>query len=676
MYAIIKFMKLCREFDEVSINKELRFILMKIEFCLIGWIRFSDHCLKVIKLISPPNEYLRYAYFSQYMGPLCLLLPITSLVIIAKRGYFPIYLFSLKIRTLSEQQSADHHMGFNLSQTRTVRESDMVKYGDCLMTDCKPVKEAGLYTLPLFAMCNTELSQYYNPYIGLGVFGVVMDLCFTYHTYIFGIALPIFLYLRHCRDEIYIFVVCPKTVCTYRYNRIRIYIRDFHGSFLNYYRYVLEEYKQRTHKLSIFSSDLRRTTDPSIRDDLKIMDERHIVQREAQRFSEFDRQLYELSPYAWSCIEDSSSIFRTSWWQLIAMRQLNVLTLVIAVIQIAVVILLSFITDRLIRERKGELAQLSERIQSTGCFFRLNQQQGLDYNAQVDLTRFLPEQWHFVPLLEVLIVLVTSIYSTSTILATFCIIYNDAITLIAEQLDRIWLVIELTVHIDTVKDNTSSKSLDWQIDKYKFHDLKLMHQRLVDKSKYVYCLRTSNFHSISTGRETPRKLVRQLVEQHYSIDLDNYCTLLSRIYTCNRALFGKADDLSIALSAVLGAFVAWSQGLIIMIIIFNKSSDQSNILPTVFATLGILLNSFLISFPSQFQVESRQIVKLMLKLLARTVHLDDIRISHARVLWLRQVESISQNNGLTLIAFGMPITYATTIRLALISLTMITIWLS
>lgn len=107
-------------------------------------------------------------------------------------------------------------------------------------------------------------------------------------------------------------------------------------------------------------------------------------------------------------------------------------------------------------------------------------------------------------------------------------------------------------------------------------------------------------------------------------------------------------------------------------LVTRKLEDLINLQFTM-AVSGILINTCMILYPSICQAASKEIVNFMWRLLASTCDFEDIRVQQIRTMHLKPLRVLCFNAGMTLRAYGVPVTYGAVIRLFIWSLTLIVV---
>lgn len=674
---------------------KFRMAVMTIQYYLNGFPRYRSMYIRSIRFACPHEELERYKLFSEHLQLPCLILPFISALIVAKRLFF-----TTQLTRLAPRQEPDDELIrklFNEPHLRNIHRNytHLIQFGDCLLTNCTFFTRNSYNILPLFSICNFGVSHYFLPTSGWSLFSIITDICFTWHVLLYGIIVSTYMYLYPCFDEFYMFVVSPISTHVVRLNRIKMHLRDFYDSFLNYYfahaakllnmNQVKPQDKAEAIKFEAVSWHVRLNQTEEL-----LSTDRENLRLEVQKVHELSRELYELNPKAMSFISDCSTLFRSSWWQLKARKQTTSLALLTLILLTLLCMVLEYLLYLQYESNKIDIIQVNSLIYSTGCFFKINREFPISVQRFIDPVdfSFFITNWSWTAWLEIIIIVIPSVFALSNVYGTFCSVYNDTNCIINEQLDRILVVIELSENYRSFSSNSSVRfrALNLFNSKFDFKQLRPIHQRRVElESNIIYTLKSiakfdfdseKNWWDNHDDENNLKSLVRKFILRNKTLDIDTYCGLLAKIYVGNRCLFELAEHLSLAYSVVIPIFIIWTHGFIILVVSFNKSLNQVNSLPFLFAMFGILANTVLISFPSNVQVESRKLIKLMLSLLACTAHFEDIRIKHARELYIRQVELLCWNNGITVKVLGIAITYKSVIRLAVVSSSLVALWLS
>lgn len=693
----------CQSFADAIYSSGFKLAVMKLQYHLNGFPRYRTKYIKTIEAFCPQEELDRYKWFSEHIRLPSLTLPAISLLIVTKRVYRMIELAKLSPRSSPNQEFVN-----KLLDEPHLRESygnytHLVQFGDCLLTNCTFFTRESYNILPLFSICNFEISSYFLPTNGWSLFTVISDICFTWQVILYGIIVSIFMYLYPCFDEFYMFLVSPISTQNLRLNQIKMHARDFYDSYLNYYfaraaslcnlKIQRQETGTREGSKNLTRSIIESESWLSKLNNIEsfMSDNRDNLRSEVQKFREFDKKLNELSPQAAYFVKDCSTIFRTTWWQLKARKQTTTIALLTLIGLTLLLFILVYLLNLHYQLNLIDIAHLSNLVRSTGCFVKINRhypEPVRQHANPVDFS-FFSTNWTWVAWLEIIIIVVPSVVALSNVYGTFCSVYNDVNSMVNEQLDRILVVMELTCKFDTHVINSSevnSKVTDPSRPELDFRELSVIHQRRVElNSKILYTLKSvfefkfgheANWKDFYDDEASPKSYVRRFIIRNKAIDFNNYCDLLAKIYVGNRCLFDTAEHLSIAYSVVIPIFLIWTHGFIILVVTLNKTNNQLNSLPFLFAISGVIANAVLISFPSSVYVESKKLTKLMLSLLACTTSLEDIRIKHARDLWIRQLGHMSWNKGIAVEVLGIPITYKSIIKLIVVSSSLIALWLN
>lgn len=546
----------------------------------------------------------------------------------------------------------------------------------CLETNCTTQEALRKFiTLPVFPICKPQVNAYHTPLIGLHSFGLIIHNSYTIFLVAIGIVLLSFLYFRPTNSELFMFTLAPELSRLNTCEMIRRNLVEVHCSMLNYCeKYESQLARKATHIKDIDLS-LSLSAQGNSRPDQSVINIKSL-NYEQRRIELLRRRYIDLDQKSKEFIIDTLTIFRTDFWRrnvlkLIMHRYLFLVAVVLIGISNGMIIISSIVVDKW----RAELELIIDEFGQSNCPIR-----NLSNPSQAGID-ILPElRFSLLFYLEVVFVLFPNLLTASISLARFPIAISELNSMIAEQMDRIYLAIEITeililMDYESFQSTTIERNFEKFANMYNFEQLKQMHKQNINTRIYVEFtnLRSYKYRNDNCiENEGPWQVAMNMVSLN-GASVYAYENLLIKIYLGNRFITSSIVKLGPSLELVMLALLFMNYGGILVAVYFNRKFHEISVITITFYVVGILTNSFTSLFPSSVRAFSKHMINLMWRLQTLTRNFNDIRVRHLRTLLLKQIVFMSQDEGLSIKAFGIPVSYETVVKLALLSCTLMVI---
>lgn len=399
-----------------------------------------------------------------------------------------------------------------------------------------------------------------------------------------------------------------------------------------------------------------------------------------QQLAQLNKDYNLLSQKARNYIDDCLPFIRTEYYRPIMAKQLWILLVMSVLFYVVMVVEMLLILPSAVRAKEDWKFNLFDNhIESTGCaIWRANDDLSIKERVKISQPR---TQFTVFTLIEILMISLPlgSIFSISITLSLMCL--HELSIEIAVQVDRLQLVIELNdIIIEANGIHGSSQEFDFESEgdvrhDFQFRELALLHQQnvrfpfgltsltpIMDADRKAKHLQ--NGHS-GHATELRHLAIQQLATSNRDYHLSIHLNALIKVYIGVRALAHQVERTSRNLTQILSFFYICNYGFAFVWISYSRKFHGRYHNSMEFSLLALLIINIVIATAARVQAKSKRLLNQIWQLVALTYPFEDIRIRHMRVLWIKQAISFTEEYGMTMKAYHIPVTYATMIQLTL-----------
>lgn len=578
-------------------------------------------------------------------------------------------------------------------------QSQVYQYG-CLRTNC--TKELsrftggdeieGLINLPIFTLCHPNLRPFYVPLTGTHTSGILFAAAAACLYFAVAIIMPINLKLSPIQTDLFVDLLAPNVslycTCVSLHKALSLMLYSAINYCRNWKIDPNENLRNRI-KLDGRSSRAKRRhkvcsiSDPSSLTGISDFKDYQIKMLELRKL-ELDYS--DLDASTRNLIEDCLTIFKTNLWHKISARQFFLSVTYLFVAMLIAAILTGAQVQYMMTIRSRYLRDAEQLIRKSDCQLWSVNLNGP--NKQVNLVDAIPS-WNITTLAELCIAIVPSLVSVSMLIAyavsTLQVLYYR----IVELVDRVELVNKLG---DTIKQldqaddndlaalqskadvsiiNNNPLTTDFEFDLLRGAQLNQIKDVLGYALFRSISSRDNRKESMKANGSLKKLIIDQLVESRLTQN-ELYMSLMIKTYLSARNLMEYAErERDFSTIIPISYALSYSQTIIVIFLLSRLNFSHHIILLTGLA--GILFTNSLISTASTLQTESKKLIKVIWQLISSTTHSRNLKVKHLRSLWLKQVVQISRSDGITAIAFGVPVTYSSVIQVVIWSSTLLTL---
>lgn len=394
------------------------------------------------------------------------------------------------------------------------------------------------------------------------------------------------------------------------------------------------------------------------------------LQPELLQLRMLNKSFCSLDQYSKSFIADCLTVYRTNWWKNRVITHFVIIYLQMFFGTICLGLFVVIHGSLYLNERKKALYLLSQRLRSANCAIWLADDTP-SRDKYVDLTDFHAGHGLY-SIAELSLFLIFFLSVSGYLLAHTVVGVQDMKFQVIEQIDRVKLAITMTEIMEIFgaqSHKTKGINLEIQSSYSPFRKIRAMHRDSFNNLAESMTRYSNPFSSRTMAQ--PRLIyednlqtiaIEQLIEQR-NIDLDNYLSLLIKIYVGFKLLHQAVKDNEDNTSAIMMNGMLLTLGSEFVVMYFTVKYNLGNIILITAAIIGAVTFTAIILSPSSIQATSKQLFELMWQLIAAQTHYKDMRIRHIRMLLFRQTAALCQNNGLSLKAYGKPVTHEFIIRI-------------
>lgn len=659
--------------DQMDFDELLKSILL-LSYRLIGFPRITDRDINRISRFNGSQTELKYYYVLRRDSKVTkAIFPLISLYIVTKAFYYLIYLTS----------SVDAlEAGLNQIPSAERNHSSQSISIDCLRTNC--LQRDLLIAIPIFTLCKPTLRTFFLPLVDLHTLGAIIYAIFALLLVVLGIGAILYNHILPIGHDSLMYYIAPNVGL----DSVRAIIKDFlceiylsMMSFCSMEDQIQSDQKRESTKSTIAysRSSMNSLVHRYGREDLS---QKHF-RTAHQRATELDREFKQLRPPAQSMVDDCLTLLRN----MDVCRQITIkqfVTVCILFFMSSFTSCISLIACILLisRSRLVYLQSLDKSLAANKCSIWYSD----DNSNEINLSEFTIRITYFDTIEVVLGGIICSVVGTA-IMSSFYILTRETHNIMHEQIYRINMVIEMSYLMQFLSDHETNLKASAMKQFRSVSDFEVMGDSTndytfaqlnntiaMDLCSIIDAKKIRSLLGLEKQRvlEVARKAATNLLITR-GINMDSFFSLMSKIYCGNRYLLHCLRISSRNLSTVLLFAMLLNFSIIAIVKWITYKMNELSILQLVTAFGGVSVNTVIILYPSICQATSRRIVFLMWRLLASTLDFEDIRIKQIRYLYLKQLQVLCKEGGMTLYAYGVPVTYGGFIRLFFWSATLIVI---
>lgn len=633
-------------------------------FFLFGFPRNNRRLIRDIKTAGTFHNYNKeYSFPSKLTISQTLVLVLN--IALALKNFYPLYYIFGSINQLKSDYLNP--------------AAQFVRYG-CLETNCTSrIFLKQLTAFPVFTMCQADNHWLFPPLIGLQPNGLILQCMYVYFLVFFDIGTVLYIYFRPMFFDAHLFTLHPIvgqiTNCEYlRRNFARLYLSmiNLHTQCPRLVSAMNLEPSKRNPKQR--PNTLVRLLKPDLKHQDLLLRTSHVYFEQSQLLK-FSPKFIDLDTFARDYIYDCLTFFRSEWWHEKSVR-LSFYQSVIFSGSITVYIGAGiYVVTLILRGETSNLSLMVKKIRESGCEIWLNDE-SVRPITESDIIKSIPS-WNNLIFAEIGIGLLPGLCLSGILLSWFQLAHTELISILAEQIDRVSMTIEITRLLkangfDSVQGSTDQSEVAEHASLYSLNELKQYHQQNKSIGKAFRFLKPYKRHSSDQTGSSPCQVAVNLFNKN-GPSIAAYQELLTKIYINNSSVGVMFNRLNTNVETILLALFSITYGFVGILVYINRKFGEATEFTLLMGLWGIFLNSIMVYLPSKLHSLSRVLVGSMWRLIDANMDFKDVRVRHLRTLLLRQLGPMCRDGGLSLKAFGIPVTYGSVIKLALWSSTLIVI---
>lgn len=590
-------------------------------------------------------------------------------LIISKSLLYPIYTI-LSVNTMTEQ--------YGNTQVTPNNRSQELTFG-CLRTNCSGLNDRNhvlndLITLPVFKICFPRLRSYYLPMIDTNLIGLIAHGVLYYAFFMSAVAMPIAFHTNPLSHSLIVFNFAPSAVRRCYAEEARKYLMKRLVSFKCYF------YNSRNDLLPTESRMIGNKLVYSMETpiDGRTRQERAYLTPENSQIAQLNADYNYLNERVRNYIDDCAMFIRSDYYRPTMLRQYWIYMFVSYVLITCFVSQVFLVSYLFAIYNDQWFSSIDEYVRSTGCaIWRSTEDAIITEHVQISGPR---TQFSFMTILECVIILILLIFFFSNSLATSVMCLQELVIEISAQIDKLELLIEIT-DIMLKRRMIYSKTRGFQFDPqslsgadsdydFGFQQLHLLHQQ-----RLRFILGVSYLTPLMDIKKTDDRLERgtnclremaidQLMKHGFNMDV--YLTALVKVYVGVRVLAHQVDKTSRNLTRILSCAYVITLGIFVIVFGFSKEFNGRYTTAIEFVIFFLVLTSLIIAAAAGVQTKSRRLLNQIWQLVAISNEFEDLRIRHMRLLWIKQAIALSEESGMTMKAYYIPVTYNRMIQLILL----------
>lgn len=649
--------------DRIDLDELFKRLLM-LQCYFIGFPRTSD---QDIELASEYQEYQSELKYYQLLRKEYKFLKTFS-------SAFGLFIIFKAIHHITSFLTTASELDKNLSQVAN-NLTQVISF-DCLRTSCH--RRDLLITLPIFSLCRPRLRIISNVLVESHTLGAVFHVIFALLIGAAGFFTVLYYHLNPIGHEMLMFNIAPNIGQQRLKMMIKSFIAGVYVSMLSYVTLKPREIHQlvqgRKDKPIVFSG--KPATSVLVFRANNKYHARIYYKYARKKVVELDGDFDTLGEPSKLLINDCLSTFRVlEMCRYTAMKQQVLITIVFSLTTVIAFISLAIFNIWEASRYKNNLKNIQQSIDKNNCSVWYAN----DPNRLIDLINFKlnlgPYQYF-----EIACGAAVVSFLVACGVGNFYVISREIHNMIREQIYRLTMVLEMSYLLESplrcrsnvIKKLPAEEDQSCLINGYDFKHLNYVVATelcpIIDlnKLKSLFGFRAHRTEYVARNAAVGLLIAR-------GPNLHAFFNLMIKIYCCNRVLITTVKQSSKNLSTVM--FIALSMNFTaigLVKLVTYKIRESSN-LQFFLASASVLVNIGIILYPSIIQATSRKIIRLMWDLLASTVDFQDLRIQQMRSLYLKQLRILCHEDGMTLRAYGVPVTYGAVIRLFLWSATLVVV---
>lgn len=668
----------------------LTYISFYLNFVLCGYPRYTRREFQT-EVYGPKNNDKELNYLAQFDMHITIILvccvTISASSLLANL-IFPIYTIASVIELHNEYSTV------NISEL--LEAGSVIKFG-CLATNCSRMSKENaiiddLTFLPIFKLCFPSLQPLFFPVLDTNLIGLILHAIVYYLILIYGIWLPIDLYINPLHHEAGLFVFVPETIRRYHGELARNYLIDRSTSMKCYYygwRDNLLQTRSRGFKSQLFQP---RKQTYSINQTLIYKhpeEEDKYLKAENAQLQKLSKDYSLLSKSVKNYIDDCMPLIRTEQYRLLMVGHYWFL-LVVGILYVGTIwITCVLIANHTIVNKQREFVQFDQYIRAAGCALWRSSEGSQSNIVKLNESK---AEWTILVIIKGLTIFTPISIATANVVAVGILFLQELIVEIAAQSDRLQLVIELTQTIcQTDLTRQSSAGYDFKpyqnsgeaigkiIDhNFKFEQLRSLHNRqMKNLFGFAYLIPIKDHKQefrngeqlYLNGCSYLRALAGiQMIDHGCNIDV--YLNALIKIYVSIRGLSHLISKTSKNMTRVLSYCCITLLGTDLLVVYYNRKFNGRYNTSIWFTVVALTVTNLFIAAASKVQASSKHLLNQIWILIADMSEFKDPRVRHMRYLWIKQAIALGEEGGMTMKAYNIPLTYETMIELIIWSSTL------
>lgn len=554
----------------------------------------------------------------------------------------------------------------------------------CVQTNCTRIGSStklviDLASLPMFTICRPQLVPFFTPYPDLKAQGLMLLSMWGY-LFAMMVLLSIYLYLRPTPIGLFTFLFAPQSCRRDLAEKCKPFVVDVKISEINFARQAFRNnFKQMKRISQIYQ--------PYIYKQLAMNAVRTYGPSEVKYQ---DNQVY---------LDDGIPLIRSDWWHHLLAKQFFWLVVILMLIFYHLGMIGVIYSTYVMRRLDAYLPCVDRIMQKQNCSIWIPRQIGHNTVQRQQVTlRGLTPTWNLCTLIEIIVACTPVFLILSINMVQLFISLKEICSWIDELMDLVRVAIAIgefrLMKTETQLSCTPQKKPMKVIAATSSTPFQLSHQFTTRTTKpnalaALKRLQMNNLKSLFSLKcfecvmNSSRKrkhylctiyienLLMKELEQAPDNGLRAQVDLMERVYISIRLLIDFVRESSTNLSILIVFLHVVNYGCIFQLVYLNKRFNDSQLFPLIFALTIILLLDYVITLASNIQAQSRRLMDLIWRLIAVNTSFNDVQTSHAKHLMTKLVIMLSQNDGIMFHVFGVPITYASLMRLTLWSSSLI-----
>lgn len=641
--------------------------LFRLYYCTLGYPRLRLKVKFLRKLHVPRAELIAATRTGTRMKLSQFAVIVLSLLIGSYHLSFPLYTYSILLEYYNSKSTDAQIQYLNSSY-------NVEKRLGCLITNCSFYED--LISLPIYYLCNQSwvLVEHYT--VRLHTFGIILQTIQSFIYLALGVLFPVHFYLAPNAHPFATFTLLTMTSQRMMCEFIKEHLKCVNLSMINYHQHL---------KLYTGGVAVREVDDNSEfcsfchchHGSLDLMDKEDDIRHEKEIASldlraeqmqseSFSKPFVRLNQSEKNYVADCLTVYRTNWWKGKAIENFVLIYFIMLAETILFGVIMFIHANRRLIDNIDGIHRLGKRINLYNC--------SVWYEYEILSDRFvhldeIDSNHTLYSILEISTFLVFFLSANSYLLAHLIVSTQEIKFQFAEQMDRIKIAISVSEMLGIFEDK-SLRTNGIYVESHSYLPSKLirsMHRRsfdglIISTSKYT---NPFSSHVMIESRKVHEENLQTIIIEQLSSqpDLDTHLNSLIMIYIGLKSMAQLIKDAGENTSLIL--FNCSLQFLIIEFLVtyLKIRFNYSHIVLTMIGLAALIIYTCEILIPASVHAMSRRLLSLMWRLIAAQAHYGDIRIRHLRLLLIKLTSSLHEINGLSLKAYGKPLTSEFLIRI-------------